>query len=206
MKLTIGLGVLVVVLAATLLRHDGRHGAAIRKTDARIALATKALDSLTKAHARDSARADSLAAIADGFRARLARVRDSGHVFTKAVSIDTSTPPVVLGDTTDAVTVHRVDDPKPYVVPKFLMDDRATLLGFVSVLDSAYVAEVRARRFLQDTLVPDYRRQLVAAGQVIRTQREAIEARDKVRLPKCRVVCGVVIGVVGVVGAAIVLR
>lgn len=147
-----------------------------------------------------------LAGVADELSRRVANARPQLLGIAQRVSsISPDTLPNVAGDTTTYVLLQRKNDDRKYRVPQFIMDDTQMLLRSAFALDSAWRAERMSRLFLQDSLVPDLRRQLAIADSLIASQRIAIELRDKRANPRCGKKCWFTIGVLTTGGAAAVV-
>lgn len=118
----------------------------------------------------------------------------------KALRPDTTTP--VGGDTLAYTIVQREGDPTLYRIPQFVIADRARLLDVALTLKQSWEASESARLQYANETVPDLTRQLVDAGNVIKSLRTAIEIRDAQRKPRCGTRCGVALGVASTLAAA----
>lgn len=195
--------VLGVVLACSLLVgllgiHDGPVSLAMAQQDRTSdSLTTVLLASTRRAHAAQARQrhADSVAEVQS--RRAEAIANRFGEIARAIVAMTADTAKAVDGDTIAYTLVQRAGDATIYRVPQFVIADRAQLIDVALTLKQSWEASESARLRYANETVPDITRQLVDAGNVIKSLRTSIEIRDAQRKPRCGMRCGAVLGVAG---------
>lgn len=107
------------------------------------------------------------------------------------------------GDTTAMILVSHSSRPgQHWRMPQFLFEEHQALQRTAIQFEAAWQRERGARLNADSVTIPDLKRQLYDADDVIAKLRISVDVRDKVRHPRCGAKCGAAIAITALVVTA----